>query len=142
MKRLGLLILLAATLTGCGGASSGPTGTEAAAPVPAPAPPTRQVIRQYTMVASVGGSRQGTGGCLTIEADAPPSSDTGCGGLNNPPARATGDEGTRGTVTATPDPGYRFIRWSSLSSDCPGESTNPCSFAFDRDKHMIAGFGR
>jgi hypothetical protein len=50
---------------------------------------------------------------------------------------------TRALLTAVPAAGYRFLRWSpSFSSDCAGETTNPCSFAFDRDKVMIATFGR
>jgi hypothetical protein len=147
MRRLVIVVLLGCLFAGCGGGSSSPTGpttetTTAAAPVPAavsapaPAPPVRQVIRQYTMAANVSGSYPpGIGGCLIIKTDSPPG-ETPCGS----PARTTGDEGTRGTVTAVPDAGYRWS--SSFSSDCPGESTNPCSFAFDRNKVMTAYFGR
>jgi hypothetical protein len=140
MRRLLLALTLLSALAGCGGGSSSPTGptsTEAAAaaPVPAasPASPTRQVVRQYTMSGFSGSSQN----CVRIQADSPPST-TPCGdhiGLQ-------GDEGTRGTVTAEPAAGSRFVRWASSSSDCPGESTNPCSFAFDRDKAMIANFER
>jgi hypothetical protein len=128
------------SLSGCGGGSSQTTGPTAAEVVPAPPPPPKPAPppRQFQMAAFVTGTgRPGIGGCVSIQTDSPPD-DTACDSRTF----TAGDEGTRGTVTATPDPGYRFIRWSSLSSDCPGESTNPCSFAFDRDKHMIAGFGR
>jgi hypothetical protein len=132
--------LAGVALSGCGGGGSSPTGptdtTAAAVPVPAAAsPPTQQVVRQYTMSGFANGSRDW--GCVRIQADSPPSS-TPCGdhiGLH-------GDEGTRGTVAAEPAAGTRFVRWSSSSSDCPGESTNPCSFAFDRNKAMIAFFER
>ena len=80
------------------------------------------------------------GGCVTVQADSPPGDDTGCSGSSS--ANIAGDEGTRGTVTAVPAAGYRFVGWNSSSSDCPGETTNPCSFAFDRSKTMYATFRR
>jgi Divergent InlB B-repeat domain len=144
IARVGVVLLLAGLLTGCGGGSSNSTGptaavpqatdTEVAAP-PASAPKSTSSGHQFRMTASVTGSRPGIGGCVSIQVDSP-SNNTSCGGS----VAVDGDEGTRGTVTATPDPGYRFVKWQSFSSDCGGESVNPCSFAFDRNKTMYALF--
>jgi Divergent InlB B-repeat domain len=49
------------------------------------------------------------------------------------------NEGVRGTVTAVPKSGRRFLYWSS-SSGCAGETTNPCAFVYDRNKTIIAVF--
>jgi Divergent InlB B-repeat domain len=142
--RYALALAASLILAGCGGGSSNSTGptdvpqepvkTATPAPAPKPEPPPRQ----FQMGAFVGGTGMpGTGGCVSIQADSPPN-DTACDSRSF----TAGDEGTRGTVTAAPNPGYRFIRWASYSSDCGGESVNPCSFAFDRNKQMIAVFGR
>jgi Divergent InlB B-repeat domain len=61
---------------------------------------------------------------------------SGCGSS----VSLVGDEGTRGTVTAVPASGYRFLQWAASSPDCPGVSTNPCSFAF-ANKMIVARFG-
>jgi hypothetical protein len=137
----------ALALTACGGGSSNSTGPTAAVPqaadteVAAPSAPTPKPAsssRQFSMAANVTGSYPpGIGGCLSIQTDSPPG-ETPCVSQ----ARTTGDEGTRGTVTARPDSGYRFTGWSRLSSDCGGENVNPCSFAFDRNKVMTALFER
>jgi hypothetical protein len=109
MTRILTFTVVVLAVAGCGGGSSnstGPTDTTAAAvptpapaPVRAPAPPPRQ----FLMVANVTGIPPGNGGCLIIQVDSPPH-ETGC----DASARTTGDEGMRGTVTAVPDPGYRF----------------------------------
>jgi hypothetical protein len=66
------------------------------------------------------------------------TADSACGKF----VELSGAEGTRGTVKAVPESGSHFVRWSVYSSDCPGETVNPCSFAFDRAKHMTAEFGK
>jgi hypothetical protein len=111
-------------------AASGTAG----APVPPPTTPPPPFM--VTAIAQ-GPFPPGSSGCVTIHADSPPG-DTACGSNVN----IAGDEGTRGTVTAVPAGGFRFLRWASFSSDCQGETTNPCSFAFDRSKTMFAIFGR
>jgi hypothetical protein len=139
-----LALAASLTLASCGGGSSKTTGptdvpqepvkVAAPAPPPSPEPPPRQ----FWMTASAGGQVYARSGCVRVQADEPPK-ETGCWGQTS----ILGNEGTRGTVTADPAPGYRFLRWSASSSDCPGESTNPCSFAFDRNyKWMTAVFGR
>ena len=61
---------------------------------------------------------------------------------NGPGSVSITDQGERGYATASPAPGYRFLGWAASSADCPGEMTNPCSFAFDRNKTIVANFGR
>ena len=138
-------LLTTFTLSGCGGGSSnatGPTDTTVAA-APAPTPKPRPAPRQFQMTVIARGLRSPSGsdgGCVILRADSPQGSDTGCSGEST--ADITGDEGTRGTVTAVPASGYQFLGWTDSSSDCGGETKNPCSFAFDRDKVMTARFGR
>ena len=69
------------------------------------------------------------GGCVSID-------NGSCGKT----VRKMGNEGTRGSVLATPLSGNKFVRWAQGSSDCTGETTNPCSFAYDRNKAMVALF--
>jgi hypothetical protein len=127
----------ALALTACGGGSSnttGPTETTAAT-VDAATPTSTPPRTQYRMTAQLGGSQQG---CVSIQADSP-SDHTGCGSS----VSINGDKGTRGEVTAVPRSGYRFLGWAPGSSDCADSTkANPCSFAFDRNKEMIAIFGR
>jgi hypothetical protein len=130
------LFALALSLAGCGGdgsRSSGPTTTSTTA---APAPPPLRFMVTAIAEGPFSTSPPGSTGCVILHADSPPG-DTACGSN----VSTAGDKGTRGTVTAVPASGYRFIRWSSSSSDCPGETKNPCSFAFDRSKTMVAVFG-
>jgi hypothetical protein len=154
LAKLSLLAGLA--LTGCGGDASstmGPapippeTSTVAAAPVgsaptrapvpaPAPAPAPPPPPRRVPVTARVEGGLVGGVGCVSMQADSP-SRATRCA---YPSVTIAADEGTRGSVTAVPGSGYQFIGWASSSSDCPGETTNPCSFAFDRSKTMVARF--
>ena len=128
---LGISLLV---LAACSGKSSAPTASTAETP-PAPKP-----VRRYEMVAearrgSPYSTPEGAAGCVIIHAT---DGDSACGKL----VRLDGADGTRGTVEAVPESGYRFIRWSPFSDDCPGETANPCSFAFDRAKSMTAEFGR
>jgi Divergent InlB B-repeat domain len=139
------LALTGIALSGCGGDSSSMTGptpqaaaTQEAAPVPtptAPAPaPTASASPSSPRpapVERVRASAQAQGpGCVSIQGSSCASS-----------ASAYGEIGTRGSVTALPAQGRRFLGWSSVSSDCPGETTNPCSFAFDHGKLLVATFG-
>jgi hypothetical protein len=131
LAKLSLLAGLA--LSGCGGGSGSTTGptpvtpeTEtAAAPVasrPAPAPtpaptststPGQRELVTVSFIAEGPGSVSGT---------------------------RTGEVGTRGSATATPASGARFLTWAASSSDCPGEMTNPCSFAFAPNTRLVAQF--
>ena len=121
-------------LSGCGGGSSNTTGatpvtpeteTVAAAPVasrPAPAPtpaptstpePAQRQLVSVSFVAEGPGSVSGT---------------------------RTGEVGTRGHATATPASGAQFLTWAASSTDCPGETTNPCSFSFQPNTRLVAQF--
>jgi Divergent InlB B-repeat domain len=52
----------------------------------------------------------------------------------------TQEAGTRGSATATPAPGAQFLSWAASSSDCPGETTNPCSFMYAPTTKLVAQF--
>jgi hypothetical protein len=139
MKKLSI-ILAAFALFGCGGKSSDPTGpTETAStpavPVTATPPPRRFEMVAESRTGSPYSTPVGDNGCVIIHAD---DADSACGKR----VELAGAEGTRGTVEAVPESGFHFVRWSPYSSDCAGESVNPCSFAFDRAKHMTAEFGK
>jgi hypothetical protein len=144
----GLVVGTALALTACGGGSSNTTGPTAAvpqAPEASEAPVTASASRpiaprtQYRMTAFVSGTHVAArGSCVSIQADRP-SDHTGCGST----VSLEGEQGTRGTVTAVPLSGYRFLGWAPGSSDCADSTkANPCSFAFDRNKTMTAMFGR
>ena len=133
LAKLSLLAGLA--LSGCGGDASSTTGptmaaptTTAAAPAPAqtpaPAPAPAPVTRYQVRVIAQGP------GCVTL------ASSTCASNISR-----MENAGTRGTTTAVPEPGRRFLGWASGSPDCPGETTNPCSFSYDRNKTITARFG-
>jgi hypothetical protein len=136
--------LTSMVLSGCGGDSSSTTGPtpqvpaqEAAPSTPAPSAPmpppssAPSTSSAPAPVQRVRASAQAQGpGCVSIQGSSCASS-----------ASAYGDIGSRGSVTALPVQGRRFLGWSAVSSDCPGETTNPCSFAFDHGKLIVATFG-
>jgi Divergent InlB B-repeat domain len=121
LAKLSLLVGLA--LSGCGGDASSTTGPTMAVPAPeaatvraaAPAPAPPPPPRPQVRVSTI---------------------------ANGPGSISITDQGARGYATASPAWGYRFLGWAASSSDCPGEMTNPCSFAFDRNKTIVANFGR
>jgi Divergent InlB B-repeat domain len=116
LAKLSLLAGLA--LSGCGGDTTNITNPTpvAAAPAPTPATTSTPAPRPQFRVSTVANGP----GSISI----------------------SNDGGTRGHATASPAAGYRFLGWAASSSDCPGQTTNPCSFAFDRNKTLVANFGR
>jgi hypothetical protein len=140
---LTMAVLATLTLSACGGDAGSTTGstpvtpeasTVAAAPVasrpaPAPAPTSTPAPAQRDLV-SVSSIAEGPG-CVRLFAK---GGDTSCGGTQVQPI------GTRGHANAIPAAGARFLGWAASSSDCPGETTNTCSFAFDRNKAIVAQF--
>jgi hypothetical protein len=140
LAKLSLMAGLA--LSGCGGDASSTTGpmpitpeaTQVAAapvaprpaPTPAPAPAPRQLV-------SVSSRVEGPG-CVRLFSQLH-GGDHQCGGTQ------VQEPGLRGSASAIPNPGARFIEWAASSSDCPGETSPGCSFAFDRNKTLVARFG-
>ena len=133
LAKLSLLAGLA--LHGCGGDSSSMTGptpvtpaatTVAAAPAPAQAPAPRPASSPTPAPTSA--PRQLVS--VSMIAEGPGS----VGGTRN------GEVGTRGYATATPASGARFLSWAASSTDCPGETTNPCSFSFQPNTRLVAQF--
>ena len=61
----------------------------------------------------------------------------GAGGTTNPaPGSYTYDTGTQVTLTATPNSGYKFSRWSGAVTG----TTNPITITMDADKSITANF--
>jgi hypothetical protein len=137
-------LLAGLALSGCGGDASSTTGpmpvtpqpTQVAAapvasrstptPAPAPAPAPRQLV-------SVSSRVEGPG-CVRLFSQLH-GGDHQCGGTQ------VQEQGLRGSASAIPNPGARFIEWAASSSDCPGQTSPGCSFAFDRNKTLVARFG-
>jgi hypothetical protein len=127
-------VLATLALSGCGGGGSNTTGptpvtpeTEtvaavpmASSPAPAPTPaPTSTPAPAQGQLVSVSFIAEGPGSVSGTR---------------------TGEVGTRGSATATPASGARFLTWAASSSDCPGETTNPCSFSFQPNTRLVAQF--